>query len=89
MRTARILAAFAYVMVFAASCVCAQAQTQRLRGTIERVDGNTLIAKGRDGASITLTLADNATDYRRLQGDACRYQGRRLHRQRRDAASRR
>jgi len=60
MRTSRILAAFAYVVVLAASCVCAQAQTQRLRGTIERVDGNTLIAKGRDGVSITLTLADNA-----------------------------
>jgi hypothetical protein len=60
MRTAAILAASAYLIALAGPCVCAEAQTQRLRGTIERVDGNTLVAKGRDGASITLTLADNA-----------------------------
>jgi len=35
-------------------------QTQRLNGTIERVDGNTIYAKGRDGGEITLELADNA-----------------------------
>jgi hypothetical protein len=45
----------------ALSSTCAQAQTQRLRGTIERVEGNTLFAKARDGAAITLKLADNAT----------------------------
>jgi hypothetical protein len=39
----------------------AVAQTQRLRGTIEKVDGNTLALKGRDGAALTLTLANNAT----------------------------
>ena len=37
-----------------------QAQTQRVGGTIERVDGNTIYGKGPDGAAITLKLADNA-----------------------------
>ena len=37
-----------------------QQQTQRLAGTIEQVDGNTIFGKGRDGAAITLKLADNA-----------------------------
>ena len=35
-----------------------QSQTQRLSGTIERVDGNTVYGKGADGAAITLKLAD-------------------------------
>ncbi|MEJ0078076.1 MAG: hypothetical protein WDO17_22075 [Alphaproteobacteria bacterium] len=61
MRTSRMLAATALVLAFALSCVCAQAQTQRLRGTIERVDGNTLFVKTRDGAAATLKLADNVT----------------------------
>jgi hypothetical protein len=37
-----------------------QAPPIRLRGTIEKVDGNTLLLKTRDGAEATLTLADNA-----------------------------
>jgi len=36
------------------------AQTVRLRGTIEKVDGSTLAVKTRDGAQATLTLAGNA-----------------------------
>src|SRR5258706_1455177 len=36
-----------------------QPQTQRLSGTIERIDGNTIHTKGRDGAAITLKLTDN------------------------------
>src|SRR5690348_8870865 len=36
-------------------------QTQRLNGTIERVEANTIHAKGRDGSAITIKLADNAT----------------------------
>jgi len=61
MRPSRMLAAAALVSAFAMSCVSAQAQTQRLRGTIERVDGNTLFVKTRDGAAATVKLADNAT----------------------------
>src|SRR6266852_2527000 len=33
--------------------------TQRVSGTIERVDGNTIYGKGADGSAITLKLADN------------------------------
>jgi hypothetical protein len=36
-----------------------QPQTQRVSGTIERVDGNTIYGKGGDGSAITLKLADN------------------------------
>ena len=60
MSASRIFAA-AFVAALAASCLPAQAQTQRLRGTIERVDGHTLFGKSRDGAPVTLKLADNAT----------------------------
>src|SRR6266496_2995236 len=36
-----------------------QPQTQRVSGTIERVDGNTIYGKGADGSAVTLKLADN------------------------------
>jgi hypothetical protein len=38
-----------------------QPQTQRVRGTIEKVDGNTLSVKARDGALLTVALASNVT----------------------------
>src|SRR5215475_5034593 len=38
-----------------------QEPTQRLNGTIERVIGNFIFAIGRDGSTITIKLADNAT----------------------------
>ena len=61
----RMLTATTLVTAFTVAAVHAQQQqqqqqTQRLAGTIERVDGNTVFAKGRDGAAITLKLADNA-----------------------------
>jgi hypothetical protein len=37
-----------------------QPQTQRVSGTIERIDGNTIYGKGADGGAITLKLADKA-----------------------------
>jgi hypothetical protein len=37
-----------------------QPQTQRISGTIDRVDGNTIYGKAPDGSAITLKLADNA-----------------------------
>src|SRR5260370_22952899 len=37
-----------------------QPQTQRVSGTIERVDGNMIYGKGPDGGAITLKLAENA-----------------------------
>jgi hypothetical protein len=44
---------------FALSSVSAQAQNVRVRGTIEKLDGNVLMVKSRDGAELKLTLKDN------------------------------
>jgi len=37
-----------------------QPQTMRIRGTIEKVDGNTVVVKAVNGADVTLTLTANA-----------------------------
>src|SRR5882672_6062461 len=37
-----------------------QPQTVRIRGTVEKVDGNTVVVKATDGAEVTLTLTANA-----------------------------
>ena len=58
--TSRILTAAAVVAAFAVSSVAAQAQNVRVRGTIEKLDGNTLMVKSRDGADLKLTLKDTA-----------------------------
>src|SRR6202790_2176909 len=47
------------VLVFAASTTWAQ-DTVRVRGTIEQVEGQTLMVKSRDGAELKVVLADNA-----------------------------
>ena len=60
MKASGILTGAAIVALFAASSAYAQQQTQRLHGTIERADGNTLFVKGPDGKPMTLKLADNA-----------------------------
>jgi hypothetical protein len=44
---------------FALSSVSAQAQNVRVRGTIEKLDGNVLMVKSRDGAELKLVLKDN------------------------------
>src|ERR1700674_1169189 len=55
------LSAVALVLTFAASSVFAQQpQTVRIRGTIERVDGEDLVIKSRDGSDLTVKLAENA-----------------------------
>jgi len=54
----RVLAVAGVVAAFAATT--AQAQNVRVRGTIESVDGNTVLVKSRDGASLKLVLKDNA-----------------------------
>ena len=66
MSRTRILTATALAAALTGSAAYAQQQqqqqqqqTQRLNGTIERLDGNTIYAKGRDGSAITLKLADN------------------------------
>jgi hypothetical protein len=55
----RVLAVAGVVAAFAAA-TSAQAQNVRVRGTIESVDGNTVMVKSRDGASLKLVLKDNA-----------------------------
>jgi len=45
--------------IIAASCIVASAQTVRVRGTIEKVDGNLLTLKASDG-EVKLTLTENA-----------------------------
>jgi hypothetical protein len=47
------------IATFALSSVSAQAQNVRVRGTIEKLDGNTLMVKSRDGAELKLVLKDN------------------------------
>ena len=61
----RVLTAAALLAALAATPSVTPAGAQqappiRLRGTIEKVDGNALLLKTRDGAEATLTLADNA-----------------------------
>ncbi len=58
--TSSILTAAALVAAVAATSVSAQAQNVRVRGAIEKVDGNTVMVKSRDGASLKLVLKDNA-----------------------------
>ena len=50
----------AIVAALLVSSALAQQNQQRLRGTIQRVDGNILFVKAPDGAPATLKLADNA-----------------------------
>jgi hypothetical protein len=58
--TSRVLTAAALVAGFAITSVWAQAQNVRVRGTIEKVDGNNVDVKSRDGAPLKLVLKDNA-----------------------------
>jgi hypothetical protein len=59
MKTTAIRAALVLVAALAATAALAQApQTVRLRGVIEKVDGNTVSAKSDKGDALTLNLAD-------------------------------
>jgi hypothetical protein len=58
MKSTKFLTAVAIAAVVASSAFAQQ--TQRVKGTVEKVDGNTLIVKGPDGAAITLNLTDKA-----------------------------
>jgi len=58
--TRRTLGMSAFAALFAASLAAAQSpQTVRVRGTIEKVDGQILTVKSRDGNALTIKLADN------------------------------
>jgi hypothetical protein len=54
----RILIASALTAAFAVASATAQDKPVRLRGVIEKLDGNTLMVKSRDGAELKLNLAD-------------------------------
>src|SRR5258708_40012117 len=69
MRTMRIMAAAAFAAVFAVSTAWAQQQTQRVAGTIDKVEGNTLYIKSASGP-VSLTLADNALIVARVKASA-------------------
>jgi hypothetical protein len=58
----QVLTTTALVTALAVSAGYAQQQqqTQRLAGTIEKVEGSTVIGKGRDGSAVTIKLPDNA-----------------------------
>src|SRR6266849_7255802 len=57
--TSQVFVAAMLAATFALSSVCAQAQNVRVRGTIEKLDGNVLTVKSRDGAELKLVLKDN------------------------------
>jgi hypothetical protein len=69
MSTVRIVAAAALAAVFAVSTASAQQQTQRVAGTIDKVEGKTLHIKSANGP-VTLTLADNALIVARVKASA-------------------
>jgi hypothetical protein len=54
-----IVASAALALMLTVSAAQAQ-QPVRVRGTIEKVDGNTLLVKTREGGDVTVKLADNA-----------------------------
>lgn len=60
MNTMRILTAAAFASAIVVTAAAQQPQTQRVRGTIEKVDGNTLLIKSPDGAPVTVALTGNA-----------------------------
>ncbi len=65
MITRRLIGASSLALLISASAALAQAQapapaTVRVRGTIEKVDGQTLAVKARDGSELNVRLADNA-----------------------------
>jgi hypothetical protein len=57
--TRRTLGAAALALVLAGTAALAQPAPVRVRGEIEKIDGNTLTVKARDGSSLTIVMADN------------------------------
>lgn len=58
--TSPVFAAAMAATALALSSVGTQAQNVRVRGTIEKLDGNTLMVKSREGAELKLVLKDDA-----------------------------
>jgi len=62
-RTTRaVLGAIAFVAAYGwAGAHAQQPERMNVRGTIEKIDGNAMMVKSREGQTLTLTLADNVT----------------------------
>ena len=56
----KMILSAAFVVAATAALAQAPADTVRVRGTVQSVDGSTLTVKSRDGADLTIKLADNA-----------------------------
>src|SRR5258708_13023643 len=69
MSTMRIMTAAALAAVFAVSTAWAQQPTQRVAGTLDKVEGNTLYIKSASGP-VTLKLNDNALVVARVKASA-------------------
>jgi hypothetical protein len=65
----QVMAAAALAALFAVSTAWGQQQTQRVAGTIDKVEGKTLHIKSASGP-VTLTLADNAVIVARVKATA-------------------
>jgi hypothetical protein len=63
------MAAAALAAVFAISTAWAQQQTQRIAGTLDKIEGKTLYIKSASGP-VTLTLTDNAVIVARVKATA-------------------
>jgi hypothetical protein len=63
------MAAAAFAALFAVSTAWGQQQTQRVAGTIDKIEGNTLYIKSASGP-VTLKLADNALVVARVKASA-------------------
>ena len=57
--TSRVFVVATMAAICALSSVSAQAQNVRVRGTIEKLDGNSLAVKSRDGTELKLVLKDS------------------------------
>ncbi len=57
--TSPVFVAATLAATFALGSVSAQAQNVRVRGTIEKLEGNSLAVKSRDGTELKLVLRDN------------------------------
>ena len=69
MSTMRVMAAAALAVIFAVSPASAQQQTQRVAGTVDKIEGKTLYIKSANGP-VTLTLTDNAVIVARVKATA-------------------
>jgi hypothetical protein len=65
----QVMAAAGLAALFAVSMAWGQQQTQRVAGTIDKVEGKTLYIKSASGP-VTLTLADNAVIVARVKATA-------------------